>query len=31
MLGILAGIFIGLGGLGNIVVTQTLGGNQTLD
>ena len=25
-LGILAGIFIGLGGLGNIVVTQTLGG-----
>lgn len=26
VLGILAGIFIGLGGLGNIVVTQTLGG-----
>ena len=26
LLGILAGIFIGLGGLGNILVTQTLGG-----
>ena len=26
LLGILAGIFIGLGGLGNIVVSQTLGG-----
>lgn len=26
LLGILAGVFIGLGGLGNILVTQTLGG-----
>lgn len=26
LLGILAGIFIGLGGLGNILITQTLGG-----
>lgn len=25
LLGIMAGIFIGLGGLGNIIVTQTLG------